>query len=241
MRQFKGTCQCCGKEYMMSGMLKHLPSCQKREAMTGAQDYFDLLVSSDGPKGYWLIVEIKADALLKDLDKFLRDIWLECCGHLSSFSINDIDYDSFVGESYGWGRPAKSQTIKLSKVLQVGDVIDYEYDFGSSTDLTIKVLNLHQGAKRRGKTKLLARNNMPKNNCDVCGTEEAVWINAFGFDEETPLFFCQHCASKAMGEDWDEEDEQEYDFGEEELSLLPVCNSPRMGVCGYEGSDKYPD
>ena len=23
--------------------------------------------------------------------------------------------------------------------------------------------------------------------------------------------------------------------------LLPVCNSPRMGVCGYEGSDRYPD
>ena len=23
--------------------------------------------------------------------------------------------------------------------------------------------------------------------------------------------------------------------------LLPVCNSPRMGVCGYEGSTYYPD
>ena len=22
---------------------------------------------------------------------------------------------------------------------------------------------------------------------------------------------------------------------------LPVCNSPRMGVCGYCGSTKYPD
>ena len=23
--------------------------------------------------------------------------------------------------------------------------------------------------------------------------------------------------------------------------LLPICNSPRMGVCGYCGSEKYPD
>lgn len=22
---------------------------------------------------------------------------------------------------------------------------------------------------------------------------------------------------------------------------LPACNSPRMGVCAYEGSDRYPD
>ena len=23
--------------------------------------------------------------------------------------------------------------------------------------------------------------------------------------------------------------------------MLPVCNSPRMGVCGYEGSVRYDD
>ena len=23
--------------------------------------------------------------------------------------------------------------------------------------------------------------------------------------------------------------------------FLPICNSPRMGVCGYEGSASYPD
>ena len=28
---------------------------------------------------------------------------------------------------------------------------------------------------------------------------------------------------------------------EEEVWLLPVTNSPRMGVCGYEGSRVYPE
>ncbi len=28
---------------------------------------------------------------------------------------------------------------------------------------------------------------------------------------------------------------------EESGYLLPVTNSPRMGVCGYEGSDFYPN
>ena len=27
----------------------------------------------------------------------------------------------------------------------------------------------------------------------------------------------------------------------EEVWLLPVTNSPRMGVCGYEGSSVYPE
>ena len=36
-----------------------------------------------------------------------------------------------------------------------------------------------------------------------------------------------------------ENDEEGEDY---ELEfLLPVSNSPRMGVCGYEGSDSYPD
>ena len=242
--QIKGTCKCCGKEYMRAGMLKHLNSCPKRECEDESQEYFDLLVTSDYPKGYWLMVEIKADALLQDLDQFLRDIWLECCGHLSSFSIGDFDYDSYTGNSFGWGRPTRSQVIKLSKVLQPGDVISYEYDFGSSTDLTIKVLNIHKGEKRREKTKLLARNNMPKHICDVCGKEEAAYINSFIYSEETPVFFCQHCGAKYTGEDYDEKeiDDEDIDSEEEgEVYLLSVCNSPRMGVCGYEGSFKYPD
>lgn len=34
------------------------------------------------------------------------------------------------------------------------------------------------------------------------------------------------------------EGEEEY-YGSE--TLLPICNSPRMGVCGYEGSNIYQD
>ena len=36
-----------------------------------------------------------------------------------------------------------------------------------------------------------------------------------------------------------ENDEEGEDYEPE--FLLPVCNSPRMGVCGYAGSDRYPD
>ena len=39
-------------------------------------------------RDYWLIIECKENTLLQELDQFLRDIWLECCGHMSIFNTN---------------------------------------------------------------------------------------------------------------------------------------------------------
>lgn len=41
-----------------------------------------------------------------------------------------------------------------------------------------------------------------------------------------------------MNEEYGDEEGGEY---YEPEFLLPICNSPRMGVCGYEGSAIYPD
>ncbi len=84
---------------------------------------------SDGGVSYHLRVEagpyflqllMDGDATLKKLDAFLRKIWLECCGHLSRFSVG--------------------MTRKASQVFEPGIQLDYEYDFGSTTELTVKVL-----------------------------------------------------------------------------------------------------
>ena len=45
---------------------------------------------------YWLHIEIPAKATLEDLDHFLRAVWLECCGHLSSFDIAD---ETFISDA----------------------------------------------------------------------------------------------------------------------------------------------
>ena len=54
------------------------------------------------------------------------------------------------------------------------------------------------------------------------------------YDEDP--FWCEECLEKYENGELDEEIEVE-----ESGYLLPVTNSPRMGVCGYEGSDLYPD
>lgn len=58
--------------------------------------------------------------------------------------------------------------------------------------------------------------------------------NAVDIYGEEP-FWCDECADKLEEGEFDEE------IDSEEVWLLPVTNSPRMGVCGYEGSSVYPE
>ena len=62
------------------------------------------------------------------------------------------------------------------------------------------------------------------------------WVDPRRFSEEDP-FWCEECLEKYEGE-MDEEDEE---YGIEIEYLLPITNSPRMDVCGYEGSSHYPE
>jgi len=173
------------------------------------------MVDDYGPK-YWLHIEIPVNAKLKDLDQFLRDIWLECCGHLSAFTIDGIKYysDPEVGE--------KGMNFPLIKLLSTGTEFYYIYDFGSSTELRLKVISERRGKARKDKVRILARNISPEITCD-CG-KDAKWVCAVCIVEKLgeDCYFCDECA-------------KEHECGED--MLLPVVNSPRMGVCGYEGGE----
>ncbi len=108
-KQTKGYCKYCGKEYTRGGMLRHLAACGARKAALAEEKgkrtcgYYELVLSGKYNKAYWLIVEIREDALLEDLDRFIRDIWVECCGHLSAFQIGGTEYESHPSGDSLWG------------------------------------------------------------------------------------------------------------------------------------------
>ena len=112
--QTKGKCKYCGKEYTKSYMIRHLAGCKERMAGIAAEKgtkrcgYYELAITGKYDKAYWLIIEISENATLKDLDSFLRDIWLECCGHLSAFEIYGTSYEIAPDSDSFWGKPAKS-------------------------------------------------------------------------------------------------------------------------------------
>lgn len=242
-KQIKGFCKYCGKEYTRGGMLRHLASCKNRKARLEAEKgkvkcgYFELVISGKYSTAYWLIVEMKDTATLEDLDIFIRNIWVECCGHLSAFEVNGVRYESNSSEDSFWGLPAKSMNYKLKNVFSVGQTIAYEYDYGSTTDLLVKVHSYRLGVGRGDKITLLSRNNPPEILCSQCKENKAEWINPEGYYDGNP-FWCEKCMEEeSVAEDGEGESDEYYSAG----FYLPICNSPRMGVCGYEGSTIYPD
>lgn len=245
--QIKGFCKYCGKEYTRTGMLRHLGTCKSRqkklENETGKRKckYFQIAICGKYAKDYWIIIETSENTTLNELDDFIRDIWVECCEHLSVFTINGIEYESNPCTDRFWGRPSKNMNYRLRDVIDVGDSMLYEYDFGSTTELILNIHSVREGEKRNNEIVILSRNNPPQILCGNCEQNYATWVDTQANWNENP-FWCEECWRKehSDGEEYDEEDYDDEDYSCWE-SLLPVCNSPRMGVCGYEGSRKYPE
>ena len=106
---------------------------------------------------------------------------------------------------------------ELGKVLSVGQKFSYTYDFGSSTNLNLRLVSEREGlADPKDAVVLLARNLAPEFKCSVCDAPATLILGGVWGDGNT---YCKKHAKK---------------YGDEGL-LLPIVNSPRVGVCGYDG------
>ena len=91
----KGTCALCKSAFGKSTMTRHLQSCMEKsqidEKFTKDSSFllksFHLLVEGHHLPEYWMHLKVSSHARFEDLDNFLREIWLECCGHMSAFRI----------------------------------------------------------------------------------------------------------------------------------------------------------
>src|SRR5438105_1609877 len=107
--------------------------------------------------------------------------------------------------------------VELGKVLSVGQKFFYTYDFGSSTNLNLRIVSEREGlANPKDAVKLLARNSAPEFKCGVCDAPATLIFGGVWGDGNT---YCKKHAKKYEGEGL----------------LLPIVNSPRVGVCGYDG------
>ena len=245
-----GKCELCGKSYRKSGMTRHLQSCLAKTGPCGEPrsrhgNSVHLLVEDTERPEYWMHLMAPERCTLQELDQYLRDIWLECCLHLSSFTIGGTGYfcpDYFAameddGEnaflsnlltltSLFEDEDKRAMDSTLAQVVRAGAKFRHEYDFGSTTELTLRCLaELDGGADE---IRLLARNDPPVIACLLCGAS-ATWVSPADDDWiAMTAGLCDNCAPAA-------------DY------RLPVVNSPRCGVCAYDGipmrivDDDYPD
>ena len=213
----KTVCRLCGSKYSENGISRHLTSCLKQTLDKHPRDesttYLHLLVRGLHRPEFFLHLLVMETITFKKLDRFLRDIWLECCGHMSGF----------------WVLPDR---IELSKGRRMADVFHqvsdllYEYDFGDTTALSISCKGRYAGCTDLvGHIVILSRNNKPIFYCDECesGIAEVVCTEC---QWDSNGFLCRECAKNHPCDS--------------EL-ILPISNSPRFGVCAYVGEDEKTD
>jgi hypothetical protein len=181
-------------------------------------------VSGSERPEYWGYIEVGRESRLSAIDAILRSTWLECCGHISAFSIEGQRYESHDDPDDDWNpSEADSMRVALNRILKLGTTFIYEYDIGSTTRLTLSVIEEYERKSFRGKTSPFLSRNLPPNiKCSVCGQQATrvcprcrEGVSLFGRG-----WYCQKCAGQ-------------HECGLE--VLLPVSNSPRVGICGYTG------
>jgi hypothetical protein len=237
-----GKCAYCSGSFSGTIMARHLESCKVRHASPSSQSrdreyillrnnnknnntaqhhiVYLLKVSSKYFPEYWLFMEADGMCKLEDIDSFLRDMWLECCGHLSCFTINSQRYEIQPDPWFS----SRSMRVKLNKILEPGMIFEYVYDFGSSTELIIKVISGRLGKIKKGRKpiRLVARNDPILFECHTCKEATATNICSICRSERSikQASFCGNCLKlHECGEDM----------------ALPIVNSPRSGECGYTG------
>lgn len=210
----KGKCTFCKQRYTKGGMTRHLGSCKARQEAGGRAKIFHLVVEGLYDPIYWLHLEVAGSATLQNLDDFLRDIWLECCGHLSAFHIAGQTYTQIFDD--GYSPEDKNMNHKLSRVFSPGLEGSYEYDFGTTTDLKLKVVRERSGKKPPEPVKILARNDPPQIACQSCG-KPATKVCSMCIYQGQGWLCDDHTGDHECGEDY----------------FLPVMNSPRVGMCAY--------
>lgn len=233
-----GVCELCKGQFSKGSMSRHLASCVAKHSTDShgakVRPMLHLAIEGRYLREHWIHIETAAESKFADLDSYLRDLWLECCGHMSAFRLPKPKpaaavtknfnlmlleqafrmFDNFEDE---FEQEQQLMGAKLGSRLKVGDAFDYDYDFGSTTELKLKVVAKRDGTLKPGKVRLLARNLPPDircgcgkpavNVCTQCLWDRAGWL-------------CKACSRK-------------HKCGDE--MFLPVVNSPRVGVCGYVG------
>lgn len=138
------------------------------------------------------------------------------------FSVPPFRYSSSPSGLPGLLGRANTKRHMRAKIDEVfgrtGQKGTYDYDFGSTTRLTLERTGARNGRIGKQAARLLVRNDPLPWTCGACGAPATLVCCAHETDG-SPFVCDAH--------------EADHECGDETFS--PVVSSPRMGVCGYSG------
>jgi len=197
-------------------MLTHMRACVETHVASGTDaapvQMFHLVVVGAPFTMYWMHLEVCDSTTLRQLDIFLRSVWLESFDHMSCFNIDGIRYKSPTNTDFA-DNSKETMNHTLGSLVAPGQSFSYEYDFGSTTYLRLQVVDVWTRASEDPDINILARNQPPDWRCRVCG-KPATAIEPTSFGITLDAFYCDACAEKTDDPD----------------CLAMLENSPRLGL-----------
>jgi hypothetical protein len=232
----QGKCIFCGSLFSKTSMTRHLNKHLEEKVPAGKKGHSFLIKIESAPgwgsPDYFLNMWIDGNTTLQKIDSFLRQIWLECCGHLSAFRFpRQRPSPMNFMKPFALGNPLMElgefgeipMNKKVKDVLHQDLKLEYEYDFGSTTTLRLTVLAVYEIAADQPLI-LLSRNEPLPLLCELCGEKPATEMCSVCAGS-TEAMFCAGCAKKHA--------KTCIDFAD--YAAMPIVNSPRAGVCAYNG------
>lgn len=155
-RLLKGKCYYCSKELTERTIKRHMKTCpEMAQAIINKKRDIDIyreqFIISIKPKydkdKYCIYLSIDENLSLGILDRFIRDNWVECCNHLSLFKIKGDIFELDEMEDF-----------QIGALLEPEEKFEYVYDFGSSTELELEVVDVIQVPESYTQVELIARN-----------------------------------------------------------------------------------
>ena len=188
-----GICNVCHTTLFGNEARGHIARCVEarhsirgtRAALKGRSRTVHISVGSP-ERPHWMELGVRADTTLLELDRFLRSVWLECCGHLSHFDIGGVVYSVMVPrpqDDFEFEPMDEREEQWRHMGRTVGTAIlpatwfEHQYDYGTTTDLDLRHAGEFEGLVQAlgpsqpwhgGKIVVLARNH-PLQSCSLCG------------------------------------------------------------------------
>lgn len=150
-----GRCHLCGNDVKAEDAKAHSLSCVTTAAPTLVSNNLHSKNAGNGTilvwvradeVRQWMMLAVRPTTSLLQLDQFLRNLWLECCSHMSRFEIGATRYsahvsdpgDARLGATYLAEPNERSLMYTVEETIRPGELSRHEYDYDYTTCLDLE-------------------------------------------------------------------------------------------------------
>lgn len=140
----------------------------------------------------------------------------------TNVALEDEDREKDIDDEDDEDEDEDDEILPIGLLVEVGTEFTYDYDFGSTTTVRLKVVGEREDIIPAEESVIvLARNELPEVLCEICEKKPAEVVCIYCGQEGRASWFCEEDAEKHL---------KNPKFEDHEYQIYDVENSPRTGT-----------